>query len=111
MTPLSYRMVGQYDQLFQIDIRPDGSYQLETGSYRSASPQRGTLTPEQQAGIERLAASLTGPFPPDPGDADGFVSELVLNPGRDAEVIRWWGRLTDPTTPLAQLTGLLRSLG
>jgi len=104
-------MVGQYDQLFQIDIRSDGSYQLETGTYYSTSPHGGTLTPDEQAGIDRLAGSLPSPFPPDPGDADGFVSELVLNPGRQAKVIRWWGRLTDPGSTLAQLVGLLRSLG
>jgi hypothetical protein len=110
MTPISYRMVGQYDQLFQIDIGADGSYILQSGSYRSASPRRGSLNSALQANINRLAGAVRSPPPPPPEVADGFVSELVLNPGRSAEVIRWWGPLHEADSPLARLVGLFRSL-
>lgn len=112
MTPISYRMVGQYDQLFQIDIGADGSYILQAGDYRSASPHRGSLDDELQASINRLAELVCGPqrrAPPE--EADGFVSELVLNPGRSAEVIRWWGPLyEEEDSPLARLISLFRAL-
>ena len=111
MTPISYRMVGQYDQLFQIDIGADGSYILQSGSYRSASPRRGSLDSALQANINRLARTVRDPLPPPAPEAvDGFVSELVLNPGRSAEVIRWWGPLHEDDSPLARLVGLFRSL-
>lgn len=112
MMPLSYRMVGQYDQLFQIDIGADGSYILQAGSYRSASPRRGSLDSELQASIDRLAEVVCPPAPRAPAEAaEGFVSELVLNPGRGAEVIRWWGPLQEnDNSPLARLIGLFRAL-
>ena len=55
MYSIKYQVVGEEDYAFEVKIRSTGEYEVNSGTYTTQPPRRGTLTEEQE--VDLLAAS------------------------------------------------------
>ncbi len=105
-----YRMVGQYDQLHEVKVSPEGNYSLQRGSYVSATPVAGKMASSQllelHAALDELGPGFEAPIPAESG---GFVSELWVGEGSGRRHYKWWGN-SQPNPAIARVLDILKGL-
>ncbi len=91
MVPLFFQVVGQDDYMLEIHVDRDGGYVVNSGTYTSATPRSGVLTPAQKAELTKALAGLGSPSDhAAPSGAEGFMAELTVGDADEARVYRFW---------------------
>jgi len=111
MIPLKYQVVGEEDYAFSIQIDNAGEFLINTGTYTSHPPRKGTLTEAQETQLMGALKALGTPQAhPMPAGGNAFEAELVI--GEVSEEVRypfWEGALEDDQK-LQELVRLLEKI-
>ena len=108
MVPITYQVVGEEDYAYRIAVDERGDYVVESESYTSQEPRKGSLSEEQAealvAAIEALGLPREHPLPE---GATAFEAQLTVGgPGHEANYVFWEGALEQD----APLNALIRQL-
>jgi hypothetical protein len=108
MVPIKYQVVGEEDYALVITIDELGEYVVESGSYTSQPPRKGTLTDQQRAQLVAAIKDLGVPREhPMPAGAEAFEAQLTVGrPGQQANYVFWEGALEEDE----KLRSLVRQL-
>ncbi|WP_295391092.1 hypothetical protein [uncultured Thiodictyon sp.] len=89
--PLSYRVVGEDDYMLEIGVDTAGAFVVNRGDHTSHKPRHGQLSRQQQDDLSAVLRDLGEPRErPAPAGASGFMAELTLGEGGEAQVYRFW---------------------
>lgn len=111
MHSIKYQVVGEEDYAFQVKISRTGEYEVNSGTYTSHPPRKGTLTKEQKA--ELLAAIKTLDTPkahPMPKGGSAFEAHLTIGEEADAMSYTFWEGALEEDAKLKDLVRLLEML-
>lgn len=111
MVPITYQVVGEEDYAYRIAIDGNGDFVVESESYTSQEPRKGSLNQEQSealvAAIEALGLPREHPMPE---GATAFEAQLTVGaPGHEANYVFWEGAL-EQDQPLNTLIRQLERL-
>ena len=111
MIPLKYQVVGEEDYAFSIQIDSSGKFLINTGTYTSHPPRKGTLTETQETQLMDALKTLGTPQAhPMPAGGDAFKAELVLGEaGKEVRYPFWEGALEEDEK-LEKLVRLLEKI-
>jgi len=81
MVPIKYRVVGEEDYAFDVEIGETGEYRVSGGTYTSQPPHTGRLSGEQEAELLAAVGALGAPGAhPMPREAAAFEAHLAIYP-------------------------------
>ncbi len=108
MVPIKYQVVGEEDYALVITIDGQGGYVVESGSYTSQPPRKGTLTEQQREQLVAAIKALGLPREhPMPAGVEAFEAQLTVGePGHQANYVFWEGALEEDD----KLSNLIRLL-
>ena len=108
MYSIKYNVVGEEDYAFEVKINSTGEYVVNSGTYTTEPPRKGTLTEEQE--VDLLAAIKALGIPKEhPVPQGGHAFEAHLTIGEEDEAVTysfWEGSLEEDP----KLNGLVRLL-
>ena len=110
MHPIKYQVAGEEDYAFEVKISSTGEYKVNSGTYTTQSPRKGTLTEEQEADLLAAIKALGIPNEhPVPQGGNAFEAHLTIGEEDEAVTYSFWeGALEeDPrvNTPPAKAGG------
>jgi hypothetical protein len=111
MVPISYQVVGEEDYAFGVEIRANGDFIINSGTYTSHPPRSGCLTQTQELELLRAIEALGIPAAhPMPEGGTAFEAKLTIGePGHEVTYPFWEGALEEDP-PLSKLVRLLERL-
>jgi hypothetical protein len=97
MHSIKYQVVGEEDYAFEVKISSTGEYEVNSGTYTTEPPRKGTLTEEQE--VDLLAAIKALGIPnehPVPQGGNAFEAHLTIGEEDEAVTYSFWeGALED----------------
>ena len=111
MHPIKYQVVGEEDYAFEVTISNTGEYVVNSGTYTTEPPRKGTLTEAQE--VELLAAISSLGIPSDhpvPQGGNAFEAHLTLGEGNEAVTYAFWEGALEDDSELRELVLLLEKL-
>lgn len=111
MIPFKYQVVGEEDYAFSIQIDSSGEFLINTGTYTSHPPRKGTLSQTQETQLmDALKALGTPQAHPMPAGGNAFEALLVIGePGEEVRYSFWEGALEEDAK-LLELVRLLETI-
>lgn len=108
MIPLKYQVVGEEDYAFGISIDADGGYVIDSGTYTSEPPRRGTLTGQQQQELLEAIQALGLPSAhPMPQGGNAFMAHLTLGAEGESVTYPFWEGALEEDEALNRVVRLL----
>jgi hypothetical protein len=111
MHSINYQVVGEEDYAFEVKISSTGEYEVNSGTYTSQPPRKGTLTEEQEvellAAIKALGIPRKHPMPP---GGDAFEAHLSIGKEGEAVTYSFWEGALEEDARLKHLVRLLEML-
>ncbi len=111
MVPITYQVVGEEDYALKISVEGGGGFVVESESYTSQEPRKGTLSNEQgEALVDAIEALGLPRAHPMPEGVTAFEAHLTIGePGHEVSYAFWEGALEEDP-PLNTLIRLLERL-
>jgi hypothetical protein len=108
MVPIRYQVVGEEDYALKISIDENGQYVVESGTYTSQPPRKGSISDAQAQELVAAIKALGLPREhPMPVGTSAFEAQLTVGPpGDEANYVFWEGALEED----AKLNTLVRLL-
>lgn len=111
MTPITYQVVGEEEYALKIAIDSDGGFSVDSGTYTTQPPRKGTLDDALQRqlvdAIETLGIPRAHPVPP---GSTAFEAQLTVGgPGSEVNYKFWEGAL-EQDAPLNNLIRLIERI-
>jgi hypothetical protein len=111
MVPIKYRVVGEEDYAFDVEIGETGEYRVSGGTYTSQPPHTGRLSGEQEAELLAAVGALGAPGAHAmPREAAAFEAHLAIGAQGAAKTYRFWEGALQKDAKLARLVRLLETL-
>jgi hypothetical protein len=111
MTPLLYQVVGEEEYALRIRIDADGRFTVDSGTYTTQPPRKGTLSQEQTKAIEDALRELGTPAPhPMPDGSTAFEAHLTIGDGENAHEYPFWEGALEDDVPLNRVVRLIERL-
>lgn len=111
MHSIKYQVVGEEDYAFEVKISSTGEYEVNSGTYTSQPPRKGTLTEEQEADILAAIKALGIPKEhPMPQGGDAFEAHLTIGEEDEAVTYPFWEGALEEDAKLKDLVRLLEML-
>lgn len=111
MIPIHYKVVGEEDYAFQVEINSTGEYIVNSGTYTSHPPRKGHLTKEQEkqllAAIQDLGIPSEHPMPE---EGKAFEAQLIIGEEGKAVTYPFWEGALEEDAKLKNLVRLLEML-
>lgn len=111
MNQIRYQVVGEEDYAFEVKIGSNGEYEVNSGTYTTQPPRKGTLTKEQEVGllaaIKALGIPQEHPIPP---GGNAFEAHLTIGEGNEAVTYSFWEGALEEDPKLNDLVRLLEML-
>lgn len=97
MVPIKYQVVGEEDYALVIKVDERADFVVESGSYTSQPPRKGSLDKQQEkqllAAIKALGLPRSHPMP---AGVEAFEAQLTVGPaGHEANYVFWEGALEE----------------
>ena len=111
MHSIKYEVVGEEDYAFEVKISSTGEYEVNSGTYTTQPPRKGTLTEEQE--VDLLAAIKALGIPnehPIPQGGNAFEAHLTIGEGDEAVTYSFWEGALEEDARLNDLVRLLEKL-
>lgn len=111
MYPIKYLVVGEEDYAFEVKISNAGEYVVNSGTYTTEPPRKGTLTEAQE--VDLLAAIRTLGIPkehPVPQGGNAFEARLTVGEGNEAVTYAFWEGALEEDPGLNDVVQLLEKL-
>jgi hypothetical protein len=111
MHSINYRVVGEEDYALEVKISSTGEYEVNSGTYTTEPPRKGTLTREQE--VDLLAAIKTLGIPaehPVPRGGAAFEAHLTIGDGDEAVSYSFWEGALEEDQKLNDLVRLLEKI-
>jgi hypothetical protein len=111
MLSINYQVVGEEDYAFEIMISRNGEYEVNSGTYTTLPPRKGTLTEQQE--VELLAAIKALGIPnehPVPPGGNAFQAHLTIGEDDAAVSYSFWEGALEVDPMLNDLVRLLEKL-
>ena len=108
MHSIRYQVVGEEDYAFEVKISSSGEYEVNSGTYTTEPPRKGTLTEAQEIDLVAAIKALGIPREhPVPRGGSAFEAHLTIGEKDEAVTYSFWeGALEED----ARLNGLVRLL-
>jgi hypothetical protein len=104
-------VVGEEDYALDIEIRSDGSYEINSGTYTTEKPRSGTLSADQEAALLEAIEALGIPREhPMPEGADAFQAHLIVGGEGEAVHYPFWEGALEQDEPLRRVVRLIETL-
>ncbi len=111
MVPVKFRVVGEEDYAFDVEIGDSGEYRVSGGTYTSQPPRNGRLNRAQEQELLAAIEALDGPAEyPMPEQADAFQASLTIGAQGEAKNYRFWEGALEQDARLKRLVRLLETL-
>lgn len=111
MIPVRFQVVGEEDYAFAVDIKSNGDYVVDSGTYTSEPPRGGKLTREQEESLLSAIEALGIPAEhPVPGGGKAFEARLTITREGAETVYPFWEGALEKDTKLRNLVRLLETL-
>ena len=111
MQPIKYQVVGEEDYAYEVKISNTGEYVVNSGTYTTEPPRKGTLTEAQEvdllAAIRALGIPAEHPVPP---GGNAFEAHLIIGEGKEALTCSFWEGALEEDARLKGLVQLLEKL-
>jgi hypothetical protein len=101
MHSIKYQVVGEEDYAFEVRISSTGEYEVNSGTYTTQPPRKGTLTEEQE--VELVAAIRALGIP-------AFEAHLTIGEDNEAVTHSFWEGALEEDPMLRDLVELLEKL-
>jgi hypothetical protein len=111
MHSIKYQVVGEEDYAFEVRISSTGEYEVNSGTYTTQPPRKGTLTEEQE--VELVAAIRALGIPrehPVPQGGNAFEAHLTIGEDNEAVTHSFWEGALEEDPMLRDLVELLEKL-
>ena len=111
MHSIKYHVVGEEDYAFEVKISGTGEYEVNSGTYTTQPPRKGTLTKEQE--VDLLAAIKALGIPneyPVPQGGNAFEAHLTIGEKDEAVTYSFWEGALEDDHKLNDLVRLLEKL-
>jgi len=111
MIRINYQVVGEEDYAFEVEIGNTGDYVVNSGTYTTQPPRKGTLTEEQEVNL--LAAIKAMGIPKDhpmPQGANAFEAHLTIGENDEAVTYAFWEGALEEDSRLNDLVRLLEKI-
>ena len=111
MQSIRYQVVGEEDYAFEVKISSTGEYEVNSGTYTTRPPQKGTLTEEQEVNLMAAIKAL-GILKEHPVPQGGVAFEAHLTIGDEDEAVTYsfWEGALEEDPKLNNLVRLLEKL-
>ena len=111
MHSIKYQVVGEEDYAFEVKISSTGEYEVNSGTYTSQPPRKGTLTEEQEADLLAAIKALGIPKEhPVPQGGEAFEAHLTIGEEGEAVTYPFWEGALEEDAKLKDLVRLLEML-
>jgi hypothetical protein len=111
MHSINYQVVGEEDYAFEVRISSTGEYEVNSGTYTTEPPRKGTLTRGQE--VDLLAAIKALGIPdehPVPQGGNAFEARLTIGEADEAVTYSFWEGALEEDPRLNKLVRLLEML-
>ena len=111
MHPIKYQVAGEEDYAFEVKISSSGEYEVNSGTYTTQPPRKGTLTEEQEVDLLAAIKSLGIPNEhPIPQGGNAFEAHLTIGEEDEAVTYSFWEGALEEDAKLNYLVRLLEKL-
>ena len=111
MHSIKYQVVGEEDYAFEVKISRTGEYEVNSGTYTTEPPRKGTLNKQQE--FDLLAAIKMLGIPkehPVPQGGNAFEAQLTIGEKDEAVTYSFWEGALEYDPKLNDLVRLLEKL-
>ena len=111
MQSIRYQVVGEEDYAFEVKISSTGEYEVNSGTYTTRPPQKGTLTEELEVNLMAAIKALGIPKEhPVPQGGVAFEAHLTIGDEDEAVAYSFWEGALEEDPKLNDLVRLLEKL-
>jgi hypothetical protein len=111
MHSIRYQVVGEEDYAFEVKVGSNGEYEVNSGTYTTQPPRKGTLTEEQEVGLLAAIKALGIPQEhPIPQGGNAFEAHLTIGEENEAVTYSFWEGALEEDPKLNDLVRLLEML-
>ena len=111
MHSIKYQVVGEEDYAFEVKISTTGEYEVNSGTYTTEPPRKGTLTEEQEVGLLVAIKALGIPNEhPIPQGGNAFEAHLTIGEEDEAVSYSFWEGALEDDPKLNDLVRLLEKI-
>ena len=111
MQSIRYQVVGEEDYAFEVIISSTGEYEVNSGTYTTQPPEKGTLTAEQEVDLMAAIKALGIPKEhPVPQGGNAFEAHLTIGDEDEAVTYSFWEGALEEDPKLNDLVRLLEKL-
>ena len=111
MHSIRYQVVGEEDYAFEVRISPTGEYEVNSGTYTTEPPRKGTLSGEQKAELAAAIKALGTPNEyPVPEGGKAFDAHLTIGEDDEAVHASFWEGALEQDPGLRTLVRILEKL-
>lgn len=111
MKPITYQVVGEEDYALKIRIDGDGHFVVDSGTYTTQPPRKGTLdATQQQQLLDALHALGTPRSHPVPEGGHAFEAQLTVGESGQADDYFFWEGALEEDPPLNRLVRLIEQI-
>ena len=111
MHAINYQVVGEEDYAFEVNISSTGEYEVNSGTYTTAPPRKGTLSVQQEADLLAAIKALGIPDEhPVPPGGNAFEARLTIGEADDSVTYAFWEGALEDDPRLNALVRLLEML-
>jgi hypothetical protein len=111
MNSIKYEVVGEEDYAFVVKISSAGEYEVNSGTYTTQPPRKGTLTEEQEVNLLAAIKALGIPKEhPIPQGGNAFEAHLTIGEENEAVTYSFWEGALEEDLKLNYLVRLLEKL-
>jgi hypothetical protein len=111
MHTIRYQVVGEEDYAFEVNISRTGVYEVNSGTYTTQPPRKGTLSKAQEDDLLAAIKALGIPNEhPVPQGAAAFEAHLSIGEGDEAVTYSFWEGALEDDPKLNNLVRLLEKI-
>lgn len=111
MQAIRYQVVGEEDYAFEVKISSTGKYEVNSGTYTTEPPRKGTLSRKQAADLLAAIEALGIPDAhPVPQGGNAFEAHLTIGEADEAVTYSFWEGALEDDPVLHNLVRLLEML-
>ena len=111
MHSIKYLVVGEEDYAFEVKISSNGEYEVNSGTYTTEPPRKGTLTEAQEVDLVAAIRAVGTPNEhPVPQGGNAFKAHLTIGEGNEAVTCFFWEGALEEDPKLNDLVQLLEKL-
>ena len=111
MNAIKFQVVGEEDYAFEVKISSTGEYEINSGTYTTQPPRKGTLTEEQEVYLLAAIKALGIPNEhPIPRGGNAFEAHLTIGEEGEAVTYSFWEGALEDDSKLNNLVRLLEKI-